>query len=513
MQGIALHQKGQLAQAQMIYRQVLATHPRHFDALHLLGVIAAQTRKPQQALALFEQAIAINPRSAVAHGNRGLALQAVGRWDDALASYDQAIKIKADYVEAYMQRGVVLKVLGRLNEALASYDRAIQIKGDSAEAYSNRGVTLKELGRLDEALASYDHAIRLSADSAVTYNNRGLTLQALKRFDEALASYGEAIRLKPDFADAHWNLSCCRLLLGDFNRGWEGYEWRWKQDTSLSPKRVFPQPLWLGNASLHGRTILLHSEQGLGDSLQFCRYARLVSELGARVILDVQRPLLDLLQTLAGPSQVVATGSALPAFDYQCPLLSLPLAFKTDLGTMPAVHSYLASTPAKVAEWEVKLGAATRPRIGLVWSGSRINANGHKRSIALSELVQHLPPQYQYVSLQKEVKDADRETLYLHTEILHLGEQLNDFADTAALCELMDLIVSVDTSVAHLAGAMGKPVWILLPFLPDWRWLLDRDDSPWYPSARLFRQSKAGDWTDVMERVRAALVQRSGGVA
>jgi len=263
--------------------------------------------------------------------------------------------------------------------------------------------------------------------------------------------------------------------------------------------------LWLGEESLQGKTILLQSEQGLGDALLFCRYARLASDLGARVILEVPGPLLELLADLAGVAQLVARGSALPAADFYCPLMSLPLAFKTDLNTIPFANGYIRSRPGKVAEWRKKLGDPGKLRVGLSWSGSVAYSSDAKRSVALSDIVRHLPGQYQYFSLQKDIKDGDREVFDSHANMVHFGA---GFADTAALCELMDVVISVDTSIAHLAGAMGRPVWILLPFVPDWRWLLDREDSVWYSSARLFRQDRAGDWAGVIDRIRAELLRQ-----
>ena len=273
-------------------------------------------------------------------------------------------------------------------------------------------------------------------------------------------------------------------------------------------KRAFSQPLWLGQESLAGRTILLHSEQGMGDTIQFCRYAKLVSDLGARVILEVPKPLLGLLKQLSWVSEFVVDGSPLPAFEYHCPLLSLPLAFKTTVHSIPSPTAYLRADPGKLAYWTSKLGEKSTPRVGLVWSGRPEHTNDRNRSIGLATLLQYLPPGYQYVSLQKDVRDSDRPVLESRPDLLHFGHDLNDFADTAALCELMEVIISVDTSVAHLSGALGKPTWVLLPFSPDWRWLLDRDDSPWYPSVKLYRQPRVSDWDSVMKKVRAQLTEQ-----
>ena len=263
--------------------------------------------------------------------------------------------------------------------------------------------------------------------------------------------------------------------------------------------------MWLGSQSLQDKTILLHAEQGLGDTIQFCRYASLVAKLGAKVILEVQRPLLGLLKNLDGVSQIIARGDALPEFDYQSPLLSLPLAFKTQLHTIPSALRYLAGDSEKVLAWQARLGEKTKPRVGLVWSGNLEHKNDHNRSLSLSQVLPYLPSSCQYICLQKELRNADQAILAQHPHIQFFGDALEDFTDTAALCDLMDVVISVDTSVAHLAAALGKPTWVLLPFSPDWRWLLDRKDSPWYPSAKLYRQERIGDWNGVLSRVREGL--------
>ncbi len=320
-----------------------------------------------------------------------------------------------------------------------------------------------------------------------------------------MASYRKALTIEPDYAPAHWNESLCRLLIGDFERGWKKYEWRWKCDQDLLATRNFSQPLWLGREDLTGKTILLHAEQGLGDTIQFARYAQAVAQKCAKVILEVQPSLRSLLSEISGAYKVLSRGEPLPEFDFHCPLLSLPLAFNTRLETIPATIPYLGARAAVVKRWEDNLGKRDVPRVGIVWSGLSTNVNDHNRSIALSRLAALAGPSVKLVSLQNEVRAEDEKALAANKQILHFGSELEDFSDTAALVSLMDLVVSVDTSVAHLAGALGKPVWILLPFAPDWRWLVDREDSPWYPTARLFRQPKIGDWDSVIDKVKQDL--------
>lgn len=503
--GKALMQLGRLDEAVASLDRAIAFRPDDAEVHYHRGVALQGLGRGEAALASYDRAIGLRPDLAEAWNNRAVLLYGLKRARESLASADRALKLRPDYAEAYSNRGTALKDLGRLVDAVTDYDRALSIKPDLVETWSNRGNALRDLGHLDEALASYNRAIEIRADFAEAWNHRGVALHDLRRLDEAVASYDRAIAIKPGYADAHWNLAICRLLSGDFGRGWHGFEWRWKSGWLQEARRDFSRPLWLGAEPLNGKTILLHSEQGLGDTLQFCRYARLVSAAGARVILEVPRTLSGLLGTLEGVAQCVTRGSSLPEFDCHCPLLSLPLAFRTDASSIPAGSPYIQSDSARVAAWRDRLGAGTRPRVGLAWSGSATHRNDRNRSIALEDMLPLLEDRVEWVSLQKEVREGDAGLLASRTDIRHFGDDLHDFADTAALVELLDAIVSVDTSVAHLAGAMGKSVLILLPFNPDWRWLLDRDSSPWYPTARLFRQPAMGAWASVVRAVREEL--------
>jgi hypothetical protein len=322
----------------------------------------------------------------------------------------------------------------------------------------------------------------------------------LGRYDDALQSYQQASALKPDFANVQWNEGFCRLLLGDFAKGWEKYESRWQIEDICKP-RDFSQPRWSGDTDVQDKTILLYAEQGLGDTLQFCRYVELLADLGAKVFLEVPASLKTLLTSLRGVSGFISRGDDLTGIDYHCPLLSLPLACQTRLETIPANIPYLFSQPDKVQRWHDRLGQKTQPRVGVVWSGNSAHKNDRNRSLPLPELLTLRTADWQLISLQKELRGSDAALLAEQPVLQHYGEQLRDFSDTAALIELMDVVISVDTSVAHLAAAMGKPTWILLPYAPDWRWLLEREDSPWYPTVRLFRQTRHGDWHSVLERV------------
>jgi tetratricopeptide (TPR) repeat protein len=454
------------------------------------------------ALASYDRAIEIDPGNAAIQCNRGVALENLGRHEAALESYDRAIAMRADFAEAHYDRGNVLKALGDWESALASYERAVAINPGFVEAHFNKGFALYAVRRLDAALESYDRAIALRPDYAEAYSNRGTVQRDLMQWEAAASSFDRAIELKPDYAEAHVNKGIASLQAGDLLCGWTEYEWRWKLgDTStLAWRRAFSQPRWSGREALSGKTILLHDEQGLGDTLQFCRYAREVARLGATVILEVQKPLVSLLESLPGVSRVIARGDELPPFDYWCPLMSVPLAVETRLDSIPHGAGYLRADAGRVAAWQAKLGPRTKPRIGLTWGGSTA-----LKSIPLAELLRHLPSTFEYVSLQKEMREADRETLNLNASILNFADELRDFGDTAALAECLDAVISVDTSVAHLCGALGRPTWVMLMASPDWRWLLDRGDSPWYPTVRLYRQDKPGDWGGALERVAADL--------
>ena len=499
-QGLVHHQQGQLEDARAAYERMLVLQPGHADALHMLGAMAMQSGEHALAVERISVSVHNNPRNATAYFNLGLALKALQRYEEAMVSFSQAIAIQPDYAQAWNNRGVVLQDQLRWDEAAQSYAGAIAAQPGFAQAHYNLGNALRALGRFEAALASYDTAITLQPGWAHALNNRGLALQELQRSAEAIESYDAAIANEPDYADAYWNKAIELLLCGDFAQGWAHYEWRWRRDTFSSRKRDFPQPLWLGDAPLNGKTVLLHAEQGLGDSIQFCRYARDVRALGAQVLLEVPRPLLALFATLEGPKQLLEKGSALPHFDYHCPLLSLPLALQTQLANIPSPSPYLASTAAQRELWQRRLGPPSKRRIGLVWSGNVRDKNDLQRSLTLNALLPHLPQSCEYICLQKELRPADQDAMQA-SSIRFFGAHIQDFSDTAALCDLVDLVISVDTSVAHLAGALAKPTWILLPYAPDWRWMLDRDDSPWYPSVRLYRQGNDRSWLPVLGRM------------
>jgi tetratricopeptide (TPR) repeat protein len=496
----------------------LALRPDYVEALTNCGAILHALDRDEAALASLDRAIALAPDNVEALVNRGVALNALKRYDDALACYERALRLCPDHLDALTNCGVALHDLGRIEEALASHDRALALQPDFAEALSNRGNTLLELRRFVDALAGFDRALALAPDFAEAHSNRGNALQELRRFDEALTSYDRALTLRPDFADAHFNASVCRLLRGDFARGWQEHEWRWETRHLRAVKRRFAQPLWTGADDLAGKTILLHAEQGFGDTIQFCRYVPQVVARGASVIVEAQKPLCELLRSLADGVRIMPRGAALPEFDLHCPLLSLPLAFGTRLETIPSRTPYLAAPAHKIGAWRDRLikhelGDHRRPRIGLVWAGDPrkslpgANRIDRQRSLQFDQLAPVLEVRdCTFYSLQKgdDAQAQLRDSVLSH-RIADWSADFHDFSDTAALIANLDLVIAVDTAVAHLAGALGKPLWLINRHNTCWRWLLDRDDSPWYPTARLFRQDATRDWHPVVTRIASAL--------
>jgi tetratricopeptide (TPR) repeat protein len=500
--GNTLKALGHLDEALASYDRALTARPDDAQALFNRGVTLHELKRFDLALASYDRALAARPHYDEALSNRGHALGELGRLEDALVSYDRALAVRPDFAEAHSNRGNVLKALRRFDDALASYDTALRLRPDYPAALSNRAVTLQALDRLDEALASCDRALALVADSIEALTNRASILQELRRFDEALASYDRAIAIAPDCAHAQINRAFLILLTGDFAQGWPAYEWRRKLPSWV--ERGFTQPEWSGE-DLAGTRLLLHAEQGFGDTIQFARYAALAATRGADVVLEVQPSLKPLLDGLFGVEVVAAGRDPLPAFDLHAPLLSLPRLFATTPATIPGGFPYIVAPVARIAAWAPRL-PADGMRIGIAWSGHPDNTRDHERSIPFARLAPLIGiAGTRFVSLQKDVRAADADNFRRCDSVIDLRTELHDFADTAAVIAQLDLVISVDTAVAHLAGAMRKPLWVLLPRVPDFRWLLDRTTSPWYPSARLFRKGQVDTWDAVIASVATEL--------
>jgi hypothetical protein len=414
---------------------------------------------------------------------------------------------RSDRRDALKERAAALTRAKQYEAALATYRIVLAQAPDDIGALNECGGLQARLGRPDAALAFYQRALDRAPKSATLLINKGTALCALTRYHEALASFCAAMAIEPDRAEAHYNAGLVRLRLGDFENGWRDYEWRWRKADWADKRRNFTAPLWLGAEPIEGKTILLHAEQGLGDTIHFARYVPLVARRGANVVLECQPELKNLLRDIDGAAQVIARGEVLPAFDRHCPLLSLPLAFAGALSTLPANVPYLRPPAERTAKWRARMPADGRLRVGVCWAGGSAHLNDRNRSIPLERFAALLSVSgVEFVSLQKDVGEAQAAILHQHG-VVALGQEFSDFADTAAVVAMLDLVISVDTSVAHLAGAMGKAVALLLPFAPDWRWMLDRTDTSWYPTARLYRQAAIGDWDGPLTRLCQELLE------
>ena len=507
--GDLLQQQQRSQEALLTYRHALTLDPRNAEAAEKGARLLHQQGRPEEAVAAYGTWLEIDPNQYEARNAIGGLLVELGQFEEAAAQFEKAIEVLPDAPAAYNNLGIALTHLKRYDEAIAALDRAIALSPALAELHNTRANALKAQNRIEAALADYDRAIALKPGYVEALGNRGNCLDDLARPDEALSSYREALALQADHGETRWNLAINRLRAGDLRTGFIEAEWRWKSPALRLKGRTFDQPHWLGAEPIDGKVLLLHNEQGLGDAIQFCRYVPLLAPRGARVVLESHPALKELLAGLAGVSQHIVKGETLPDCDFHCSLLSLPLVFGTTLDTIPSEVPYL-SIPPGARDWTPWLNAQSvgprnRRRIGLVWSGNPDHVNDHNRSIALASLASLFDVGAQFVSLQKNARAGDQEVLRGRPDILDAAPQLDTFTDTAALIGELDLVISVDTSVAHLAGALGKPVFILLPHVPDWRWLMGRADLPWYPRARLFRQDRTRRWEPVIAEARDAL--------
>lgn len=535
---VAHHQKGELPEARTLYQQVLARAPAHADGLHYLGMLRFQAGDLSVALPLVEKSIALKPRDgsfrtnlgillaamgrvseaiaayryaiALAPGtpeplyNLGRAYEQVGQFDLAITAYRQAVSLAPRFAKAWGNLGVALRTQGRWPEAVAACREALRVQPDLLGARANLANALSDCGEFDEAIRLYNEALAAAPEHAETWSNLGLALCSAGRLGDALAACQRAAALRPNKPLVHWNLAHVLLLMGQYVEGWAEYEWRWKVREFPSPRRRFAVPQWRGEP-LAGRTILVHAEQGFGDTIQFVRYAPLVAQRGGRVVFEGPEKLARLLEGVAGIERVIAAGSDLPPFDVHVPLLSLPHVFGTTLATIPAATPYLQVPADAQARWAARLTASKTMRIGLAWAGNPDQKYAALKSVPLEALARLTArADAQFFSLQVGAAAAELARLPAG-RIVDLAPELTDFAETAAAISQLDLVISADTVVAHLAGALGKTAWVMLQDVPDWRWLMGRDDSPYYPGMRLFRQTQGGDWAGVVARVEAAL--------
>ena len=513
--GVIFRNLGRFEEAVASHCRALALAPDSPEICLKLGDSLQASGRSDEAVVYLERALALRPDYAAAHNNRGNILMEKAQWQQAVLCYQRALALEPNFMEAQVNLGRVLLKAGRLDEAIASCNRAVVLQPNLAAAHNNLGNALAEHGRLADALASYRQAIALQPAHADAHTNLGNVYLKMRQWDNAMASYRKALACRQDFADAHWNLALLLLVLGRYEEGWKEYEWRWRYSGFGDERRNFSAPQWDGRRA-SGRTIFLHAEQGFGDTIQFLRYAPLVCEhAGAGCVFLECPPELErlLAHAHAGGWKVRLVprkgppGTALPPFDFHIPMLSLPLSLGLFDPRHPALPSgpYLCAEPELRALWRERLGTASALRVGLVWAGRPTHKEDSHRSIQFQKLLPLLHVQgVLFYSLQI-AQSREQLAALAEAGATDLTAHITDFADTAALMAGLDLIITVDTATAHLAGALGRPVWTLLPFVPDWRWGLEREDTPWYPTMRLFRQPAIGDWDSVIARVAAEL--------
>ena len=504
--GRAFTALGRLDDAIAACREAIQLQPDLAEAHNQLGVAFGAAARLEEAVAAFKKAVKLRPGYAVAHNNLGIALRTMGRLDDAAAAYRRAIRIQPDYIEAINDLGNILETLGRSDEAIAAFRQAILAAPGDADLHNNLGIALREKGRIEEAVDAYSRAIALDPLHADAHHNLGNALGQLGRLDDAQAACSRALEINPRDAQAKFLSGTLHLLAGEFSLGWPRYEERWDIPEATSPRRDFAQPMWDGSA-LNGRRVLIHEEQGFGDAIEFIRYAHLVADRGGQVILECSGSLAEVFSTVKGVGEIVVAGEPLPPFDVHIPMMSLPLAFRTTLETIPQTVPYISADAGRREFWREWLSESDAAlKVGVVWTGRPTHVRDRQRSM---QLRQWLPifrvPDVDFVSLQIGRSGEQIAQLPGRQPVRDASGHIEDFADTAALVSQLDLVIAVDTAVAHLAGALGKPVWVLLPFAPDWRWMLGREDSPWYPTMRLFRQQRAMEWEPVIARVRKEL--------
>jgi tetratricopeptide (TPR) repeat protein len=507
------HQEaGRVHAAETAYREALSIDDYCAEAVLYLGSRAFERGDLESAAKQFQHALQLRPQWTEAMHSLGIVNYLMGKWQEAASFFASVLKFQPEDANTHNYLGTSLYQMGKSHEAIHCFRSALRFEPRHVDALSNLGTALREVDVLDQAVICCREAIKIDPAYASAHFNLGLALYELREFDEAADCYRQTVELQPHHAKAHAKQAMLSFLVGEFQDGWPEYEWRWK--TGELPAREFSQPRWMGEA-LEGKTVLLHAEQGLGDTIQFVRYAWLVKARGATVVLECQPALKKLLATCAGIDRLVAAGEALPGFDFHCPLLSLPGVFQTRLETIPARVPYLFADDDLVRIWRERLAGVSGFRIGINWHGREGHWEAKRRDVPV-ELMAELAevPGVRLVSLQKEGGQVENRKSKVESQepILELGEldtAHGAFMDTAAVMMNLDLVITSDTSVAHLAGALGVPVWVALPYVPDWRWLLDRADSPWYPTMRLFRQKQAGDWEGVFEAIREALRARS----
>ena len=500
-----LNSQNNLEKAFEIYKDILREKPEHSAALFGVGVILQKQKKFDLAIKFLSKAIESEPDKIEALLTRGRIFRLLGMSENAISDFTDIISNHPDNFEALIARGITFGNMEQFGEAIDDFSLAIRITPDCAEAFYNRGVVYEKLYEFDSAIDDYSIAIKLNPHDYKAINNRGVARRETKCFDAAIKDFEKSIKIKPDFAEGHYNKSLTLLSVGKLKDGFKLYEHRWKTAHFRSQRRHFPQPLWHGNEDLTGKTILLHSEQGLGDSIQFCRYIKFFENMKCRVLLEIEQPLISLMQCLLPQEYIYRKGSTLPAFDFHCPLMSLPHSFGTTLNDIPFSGPYLAVHQKRIEHWRELLKKKDKPIIGLAWRGNPHHVNDQRRSSGLIEIIGSLSKEFEWISLERFPTEHEKHLIDKKGHMRQFGDEIGDFAETAALCKAIDAVISVDTSTAHLAASIGTETHLLLRDCADWRWLQGRKDTPWYNAIKIYRRLDKDRWPSVLKAAQFSI--------
>lgn len=503
-----LNSKNEFEKAYEIYKDILGENPNNTDALFGVGVILEKQKKFDLAIQFLSKAIESKPDIIEACLARGRIFRQQGMYENAILDFTDVVSRYPDNFKALIARGITFGQTRRFNSAINDFNMAIKINPNSAEAFYNLGVAHEKIHHFESAIDDYSIAVKLNPHDYKAYNNRGVARRETKCFEAALKDFEKSIKINPDFAEAYYNKSLTLLSFGMLKEGFQLYEYRWKTAHFQSQLRHFSRPLWLGNEDLTGKTILLHSEQGLGDSIQFCRYIKFFENVECRVLFEIEKPLMTIMGSLLPQENIFEKGSALPAFDFHCPLMSLPHAFGTTENSIPHKDPYLTPPQTRIKHWQNLLQKKTSPSIGLAWRGNPNHANDQRRSAKLNEIMGFLSEEYDWISLEKFPTKEELSLIRKTSHIRQFGAEIRDFSDTAALCSTLDAVISVDTSTAHLAASIGVQTHVLLRECADWRWLQNRPDTPWYETVTLHRKPAEASWGKLVEMVVANIFQK-----
>ena len=490
------------------FLNTLKYNPDDVSALEEMGDFAEANGRGDLAIEAFTKALSLKSRCSKILLKRGKTYAKQGMLDCALSDFSQSILYEPRSAESYMLRGTLFGRTGKLDRAIFDLSQAIVFWPKFADAYYNRGLVYQKKCQTEQALQDYTVAINIDRAHIHALNNRGMIFRDQKMYQKAIYDFSTVLSIKPDFAQTHWNKALTHFMVGDYQSAWRHFEKRWECPTFTSEKRSFTKPLWLGAEGLENKSILLHSEQGLGDSIQYCRYVKSLEPKAGKIFLEVEKPLTTLMHSLLPPNQIFIKGEKLPEFDFHCPLMSLPLAFNTTITSVPFAKPYLHVSSARIDWWKEYLSDLKGLKVGVVWQGNRQHPNDATRSISLGLFIEKLQGNINWISLQKELSSEDSALIKKQNSIIHFGNLIGDFHETGALCKAIDAVVSVDTSIVHLAGAIGQKVHLLLPYNADARWHEKRSDSPWYSSVQIYRQDKNCDWAKPLGEVMQDLSER-----